>query len=171
MFDVPRLVTVRSNGEEIGTVDALFLMTLDSGTEPGSFTLAGRASMNPDKIPETAAVRRLRRFLESQGRKQGRAEGEVKGRTEGEAKGRTEGRAEGEAKGRQEALLTLLKARGVSMSPQDLGRIRGCVDAAMLDRWIERAATADAMSSVLGPPAATTGPRRRRATRPRAASS
>jgi ATP-dependent Lhr-like helicase len=43
VFDVPRLVTVRSNTEEIGTVDALFLMTLDSGAEPGSFTLAGRA--------------------------------------------------------------------------------------------------------------------------------
>jgi ATP-dependent Lhr-like helicase len=43
VFDVPRLVTVRSNSEEIGTVDALFLMTLDSDGEPGSFTLAGRA--------------------------------------------------------------------------------------------------------------------------------
>ncbi|WP_441286836.1 DEAD/DEAH box helicase [Sorangium sp. KYC3313] len=43
VFDVPRLVTVRSNTEEIGTVDALFLMTLDSDREPASFTLAGRA--------------------------------------------------------------------------------------------------------------------------------
>jgi ATP-dependent Lhr-like helicase len=43
VFDVPRLVTVRSNAEEVGTVDALFLMTLDSGGQPGTFTLAGRA--------------------------------------------------------------------------------------------------------------------------------
>ncbi len=43
VFDVPRLVTVRSGNDEIGTVDALFLTTLDSDREPASFTLAGRA--------------------------------------------------------------------------------------------------------------------------------
>src|SRR4029079_1482477 len=43
VFDVPRLVTVRSNTEEIGRVDALFLTTLDSDRAPASFTLAGRA--------------------------------------------------------------------------------------------------------------------------------
>lgn len=43
VFDVPRLVTVRSNAEDIGTVDASFLTTLDSEATPGTFTLAGRA--------------------------------------------------------------------------------------------------------------------------------
>ena len=43
VFDAPRLVTVRASCEEIGTVDATFLSTLDSAGEPGSFTLAGRA--------------------------------------------------------------------------------------------------------------------------------
>ncbi|KYF56702.1 hypothetical protein BE08_36840, partial [Sorangium cellulosum] len=74
--------------------------------------LLREASMNPDKIPETPAARKLRLFLEAQGRKKGRAEG----------------RAEGEAKGRQDALLTLLRARGLSPSQDDEARIRACAD-------------------------------------------
>ena len=42
VFEVPRLITVRAGVEEIGTVDAKFLATLDSDKEPASFTLAGR---------------------------------------------------------------------------------------------------------------------------------
>ncbi|MGK3990953.1 hypothetical protein WME99_48350 [Sorangium sp. So ce136] len=100
--------------------------------------LLREASMNPDKIPETPAARKLRLFLEAQGRKKGRAEG----RAEGEAKGRAEGR--------QEALITLLRARGLAPSPDDEARIRGCADAAKLDRWIARAATATTVREALG---------------------
>lgn len=108
--------------------------------------LLREASMNPDKIPETPAARRLRLFLEAQGRKKGRAEGEAKG----------------EAKGRQEALITLLRARGLSPSQDDEARIRACTDAAKLDRWITRAATATSVREALG----TKSPRAR--ARPRA---
>ncbi|WP_437945704.1 hypothetical protein WME98_33025 [Sorangium sp. So ce296] len=100
--------------------------------------LLREASMNPDKIPETPAARKLRLFLEAQGRKKGRAEGEAKGR------------AEGEAKGRQDALLTLLRARGLSPSQDDEARIRACADAAKLDRWIAQAATATTVREALG---------------------
>ncbi|WP_437652488.1 hypothetical protein [Sorangium sp. So ce1182] len=100
--------------------------------------LLREASMNPDKIPETPAARKLRLFLEAQGRKKGRAEG----RAEGEVKGRAEGR--------QEALITLLRARGLAPSPDDEARIRGCADAAKLDRWIARAATATTVREALG---------------------
>ncbi|KYF53426.1 hypothetical protein BE04_32555, partial [Sorangium cellulosum] len=104
--------------------------------------LLREASMNPDKIPETPAARKLRLFLEAQGRKKGRAEGEAKGRAEGEAKGRAEGR--------QDALLTLLRARGLSPSQDDEARIRACADAAKLDRWIAQAATATTVREALG---------------------
>ncbi|HTN89177.1 MAG TPA: hypothetical protein VL242_36110 [Sorangium sp.] len=96
--------------------------------------LLREASMNPDKIPETPAARKLRLFLEAQGRKKGRAEGEAKGRAEG----------------RQDALITLLRARGLAPSPDDEARIRGCADAAKLDRWIARAATATTVREALG---------------------
>lgn len=42
VFDVPRLITVKHHTEEVGTVDAAFLSTIDSAAEPGTFTLAGR---------------------------------------------------------------------------------------------------------------------------------
>ncbi|XXT21884.1 hypothetical protein WME94_10020 [Sorangium sp. So ce429] len=126
--------------------------------------LLREASMNPDKIPETPAARKLRLFLEAQGRKKGRAEGEAKGRAEGEAKGRAEGR--------QEALITLLRARGLAPSPDDEARIRGCADAAKLDRWIARAATATTVREALGTrtPGARARPRSPGRSRPTPAS-
>ncbi|WP_437735624.1 hypothetical protein [Sorangium sp. So ce1335] len=126
--------------------------------------LLREASMNPDKIPETPAARKLRLFLEAQGRKKGRAEGE--------AKGRAEGRAEGEANGRQDALLTLLRARGLSPSQDDEARIRACADTAKLDRWIARAATATTVREALGarPPGSRARPRAPGRSRPASAS-
>ncbi|WP_437578841.1 hypothetical protein [Sorangium sp. So ce887] len=121
--------------------------------------LLREASMNPDKIPETPAARKLRLFLEAQGRKKGRAEGE--------AKGRAEGRVEGEAKGRQNALLTLLRARGLSPSQDDEARIRACADAAKLDRWIAQAATATTVREALGTKTRAARARPRTPARPR----
>lgn len=42
VFSAPRLITVKTDVREIGTVDALFLAGLESGEDLGSFTLAGR---------------------------------------------------------------------------------------------------------------------------------
>lgn len=49
------------------------------------------------------------------------------------------GRAEGKAEGEASALLTLLDARGIAMSPDDRDRILACNDVAVLERWIRRA--------------------------------
>jgi ATP-dependent Lhr-like helicase len=43
VFDTPRLIAVRWNTREIGTVDANFLESINTGPEPGTFTLAGKA--------------------------------------------------------------------------------------------------------------------------------
>jgi hypothetical protein len=102
-----------------------------------------KASMNPDKIPETAASRRTRLFLEAQARKQALAEGE--------ARGEARGKALGEALGQQSALLVLLRARALEPSREDEARVRACTDTAKLARWIVRAATAGSMREVLGP--------------------
>lgn len=118
------------------------------------------ASMNPDKIPETPAARRTRLFLEAQGRKRGRIEGEVKGRAEGEAKGEAKGRADG----KREAVLALLKVRGLSVAAEDLAALHGCADIALLDQWIVKAATATSASDVFGTgarPRTTRAPQRR----------
>jgi hypothetical protein len=94
-----------------------------------------KASMNPDKIPETRASRRLRLFLEAQDRKAALAEGEAKGRAEGH----------------QAALLVMLRTRGLAPSRDDVRRIRACADVAKLERWIARASVATSMREVFGP--------------------
>jgi hypothetical protein len=111
--------------------------------------LLREASMNPDKIPETPAARKFRLFFEGPARKKGRAEGR--------------------AEGRQAALLTLLQARGIPASQKDETRIRACADAATLDEWIQRAATASSVREVLGVQASAPAARRRPARRSRTA--
>lgn len=112
--------------------------------------------MDPDKIPETPAARKTRLFLEAQGRKQGRAEGLT----------------QGEVKGKQDALLALLKARGLSTSTEQRSALRACTDSEKLNRWIVKAATAASASDVLGPVSQGAAPRapRRRSTDPGARS-
>jgi hypothetical protein len=62
------------------------------------------------------------------------------------AQGRDEGRAEGEAR----ALLKVLKARGIEVSPDVQERILACTDLAVLDAWLARAVTAKSASEVIG---------------------
>ena len=83
------------------------------------------ADMDPEKIPESPAMRRLR--LEDEAR------GEVKG----------------EIRSKREALLTILAARELVFSDEQRARIEGCSEVARLDRWIVRAATAASVDQVL----------------------
>jgi len=62
---------------------------------------------------------------------------------------RAEGMAEGETAGLARALLALLAARGVAVSEGARARVHACKDAATLDRWIVRAATASSADDVL----------------------
>lgn len=52
---------------------------------------------------------------------------------------RDEGRAQGEAK----ALLRLLERRAVNVPEEAQERIRACTDIDQLDRWFDRAVTAE----------------------------
>lgn len=70
------------------------------------------------------------------------AQGRVEGRTERRVEGRTEGRAL--------AILAVLSARGVAVSPEVRGRVLACTDAALLDVWIARAANATEAGEVVG---------------------
>jgi hypothetical protein len=72
----------------------------------------------------------------------------AKGRAEGEARGRAEGEAKGRAEGRAEALLAVLKARGMRVHAKARKRILGCTDPEQLERWLVRAATASSLREV-----------------------
>ena len=58
--------------------------------------------------------------------------------------------ARGTAKGAATALLTLLEARGLITSEEQRTRVLGCGDAATIEAWIRRAATAATADEVLG---------------------
>jgi hypothetical protein len=60
------------------------------------------------------------------------------------AQGRAEGKAEGEAK----ALLHILAARTLTPSEAQQARILACTDLPTLERWIERAVTAESTDAV-----------------------
>jgi len=68
----------------------------------------------------------------------------------GEAEGRAEGRAEGGAEGKAEAVLLVLRARGIAVSRADEQAIRRMRDLPTLDRWLAVAATCKAVTDVLG---------------------
>lgn len=60
-----------------------------------------------------------------------------------------EGRQEGRQEGRTEALLLVLRARGLSMGDDDIARIRSSTDAAQVERWLARAVVATTLAEVL----------------------
>jgi hypothetical protein len=77
------------------------------------------------------------------------AKGEAEGEAKGEAKGKAEGKAEGEAKGKAEALLLILRRRGLAMTDDQQHRIVTCTDLATVDRWLDRAFTAASVDELL----------------------
>jgi hypothetical protein len=65
------------------------------------------------------------------------AKGRAEGRAEGEARGEARGKAQGEAR----AVLTVLDARGVVVSPEQQARILASTDLEVLERWLRKVVT------------------------------
>jgi flagellar biosynthesis/type III secretory pathway protein FliH len=53
--------------------------------------------------------------------------------------GEAKGKAEGKAKGKAEALVMILKQRGLAMTDEQQQQLVTCTDLPTLDRWLERA--------------------------------
>jgi hypothetical protein len=64
--------------------------------------------------------------------------------------GLLEGEARGKAEGKAEALLAVLRARGVALSQGERERILACEDTKKLDVWIERAVVATRAAELFG---------------------
>jgi flagellar biosynthesis/type III secretory pathway protein FliH len=84
---------------------------------------------------------------------EGEAAGFTKGESAGFAKGESAGFAKGETAGKAAALLAILTARGLAVSPEARARIQACQDASTLERWLARALTAASTEEVLAGPA------------------
>lgn len=80
-------------------------------------------------------------------------------RRQAEAKGRVDGKAEGKA----EAVLAVLRARGLDVTSDQATRVSTCENLVLLERWLVRAATATATADIFVP---TPTPARRRAKAP-----
>ncbi len=90
--------------------------------------------MNANAIPESPAFRALRMELEAIAEARGRADGEARGRAEGAKR----------------ALLTVLAARGLALSPEQRAQIETCIDMPTLDQWLERAVSAVSVDDLFG---------------------
>jgi hypothetical protein len=64
------------------------------------------------------------------------------------AEGRAEGRVEGQAVERAEAVLRVLRVRGLAVSDEQRQRALGCTDLEVLARWLDRAVTAASAEDV-----------------------
>jgi hypothetical protein len=118
-------------------------------------------TMHPERYPERPAVRKLRLFLEGQGRAEGKAEGRAEGKAEGRAEGKAEGRAEGKAESKREDLLLILSERGLPLTSDERAGIEKCEDVEQLALWLRRAVTAASVADVLAAAVKTTKPRPR----------
>jgi uncharacterized ferritin-like protein (DUF455 family) len=59
-----------------------------------------------------------------------------------------QGRVEGHAEAMARAVLAVLEARGLDVTPEIRGRIVECTDAATLERWHRRAVVAASASEI-----------------------
>ena len=66
------------------------------------------------------------------------------------AKGYEVGLAKAKAESWVGAILIVLPARGIAVTPDQESRIRQCTDLDQLDEWLQRAATADSADQVFG---------------------
>lgn len=68
---------------------------------------------------------------------------------EGQAKGEAIGEARGEARGEAKALLKILSARSLSVTPEQESCILECQDLNMLGTWLQRAISASTVAEIL----------------------
>jgi len=69
-------------------------------------------------------------------------------RAAGFAEGKAQGHAEGKAQGHAEALVSVIEARGLALSPDERSRILDCRDPRLLERWTRRALTVGTASEL-----------------------
>lgn len=64
--------------------------------------------------------------------------------------GRKEGREQGQRQGRADAVLTILRVRGIPVSDAERERVLAERDPDRLERWLERAISATSLAELLG---------------------
>ena len=70
---------------------------------------------------------------------------------EGKAEGKAEGETAGFTKGKVSAILAILAARNIPMSPAARAHIEACHDPVILDQWIARATSSASADEIVAP--------------------
>ena len=98
----------------------------------------------------------LRNLLQRQGyeslqavKNEGKAEGRAEVFAEGRVEGKAEGKAEGLAQGWREAILGILAARGLRVSPENHDILNSCNDPEQLANWLGKASKAASADEIL----------------------
>jgi hypothetical protein len=65
--------------------------------------------------------------------------------------GRKEGHAEGRAQGEADAVLRVLRARGLQVTAEQEARIRACTELPTLEAWLDRAVAVSSVDELLAP--------------------
>jgi hypothetical protein len=125
----------------------------------------GRAIMGV--LDERLAARLKERIMEDKRRFEPRWMREMRHEMFGDHE--AEWLAQGEAKGKRDALLSMLKGRGLPMTQAQRAAIRACADLAELDRWIAASGKVASVQELLAPPPRKNGARNGAAARPRGA--
>jgi hypothetical protein len=81
---------------------------------------------------------------------EGQAKGEAKGEARGEARGEAKGRREGQVEGQAQALLALLRLRGIRLTSSERQRVRECRNLRRLRAWQKSALTATTAAELFG---------------------
>jgi hypothetical protein len=71
------------------------------------------------------------------------------GLAEGKAEGRAEGETKGKAEGEAEAILLVLRSRGIPVTEEQQSRFAGCADLQQLRTWLERVAAVSSADELL----------------------
>jgi predicted transposase YdaD len=69
--------------------------------------------------------------------------------TEAHRRAYDQGEAKGETKGKAEALVMILKQRGLAMTDEQQHQLVTCTDLPTLDRWLERALSVTSLDELL----------------------
>ena len=125
---------------------------LSPGPHRAALELANKATFTQEELDAYQKVideiQQVRELAEAKW-----AEGKAAGLAEGLAEGHKSGLAEGHRSGKIAALLAVLAARGISVTPEARARIEACDEEVTLDRWIARAIAASSLEEALTSPA------------------
>jgi flagellar biosynthesis/type III secretory pathway protein FliH len=77
------------------------------------------------------------------------AQGRAQGKREGLERGLQQGRRDGRQEGRRQALLLVLRSRGLEPTAAQLRSIESCTSSRQLDAWLRRAAAAESVAQLL----------------------